>query len=324
MRNHTGTHLLNLGLRRVLGDHVEQKGSLVDHEKMRFDFTHGAAVTAEQIAEVERIVNEQIRGNAPVQAVEMPLAHAQQIRGVRAVFGEKYPDPVRVIAVADGDVRQLDAADLSVEFCGGTHVSRAGDVGFFKIVAEESVSKGIRRIVAVTGHVAVDLALGENATLKQLSQQLSVPVDAVPQRVAALQEEVRDLKKKLKSGGGSADVGNLLDKAEEVNGVTLLVADAGGATADQMRGLIDAAKKKHGSYAVLLASVEDGKVAFVAGCGDDVIAKGLKAGDWAKAAAEVTGGKGGGRPNLAQAGGKDAGKVGDALETARALAKQHL
>ncbi|MEM8875696.1 MAG: alanine--tRNA ligase [Planctomycetota bacterium] len=327
MRNHTGTHLLNLGLRKVLGDHVDQKGSLVDHEKLRFDFAHGQAVTADEIAEVERIVNDQIRCNACVQSVELPLAEAQAIDGVRAVFGEKYPDPVRVIAVADDDVKTLNAADCSVEFCGGTHVSRAGDIGFFKIVAEESVSKGVRRITAVTGRLATEHMLDEDKTLKQLSQQLSVPVEQVPDRVAALQAEVKDLKKKLKSGGGSGaatDTGKLLDQARDVGGTHLLVLDAGGATADQMRAVIDSAKKKLGNYAVLLAAVDGEKVVFVAGCGDDAIAKGLKAGDWVKAAAQVAGGGGGGRPNLAQAGGKDPSKLAAALEKATAVAESAL
>ncbi|MEM6313602.1 MAG: alanine--tRNA ligase [Planctomycetota bacterium] len=329
MRNHTGTHLLNLGLRRVLGGHVDQKGSLVDHEKLRFDFTHEQSVTIEQIAEVERIVNDQIRRNACVQSVELPLAEAQAIDGVRAVFGEKYPDPVRVIAVADEEVKTLNAADCSVEFCGGTHVTRAGDIGFFKIVAEESVSKGVRRITAVTGRRATEHMLDEDATLKQLSQQLSVPVEKIPDRVAALQAEVKELKKKLKSGGGgggvgATDTGKLLDQARDVGGTNLLVLDAGGASADQMRAVIDSAKKKLRDYAVLLAAVDGEKVVFVAGCGDAAIAKGLQAGDWVKAAAQVAGGGGGGRPNLAQAGGKDPTKLAAALEKASTLAEAAL
>ena len=325
MRNHTGTHLLNLALRRVLGGGVEQRGSLVDAERLRFDFSHGQAVTPDELAEVERVANEHVRADAPVQAVELPLDEAKQIKGVRAVFGEKYPDPVRVVAVGEGDVRQMDANSVSVEFCGGTHLARAGEIGFLKVVAEESVSKGVRRITAVTGRVALEAAQRENATLRQLSQRLNVPPEELPDRVAALQQQVKELEKKLKKGGGPAgaglDAAALLAGAEEVGGVKLVVADANGASADAMRGAADTVKKKADAWAVLLGSSDGEKLTFVAACSDAAINKGLKAGDWVKAAAQESGGNGGGRPNLAQAGGKDPAKLAEALEKATKVAK---
>ena len=327
MRNHTATHLLNLALRRVLGDHVQQKGSLVDHEKLRFDFAHDAAVTPDELQRIERIVNGEVRADRPVRAVEMPLAEAQAIEGVKAVFGEKYPDPVRVVAVGEGDARTINAAEFSVEFCGGTHLTRSGEIGFLKIVAEESVSRGVRRVTAVTGAVAVERQQAERGELQRLAQQLAVPVDQVSERVAALQAEVKTLKKQLKSGGGGGaarlDADALLRDAAEVGGVKLIVADTGGAGPDAARAAIDALKKKGGDgggVAVLLGGVQGDKVMFVAGCSDAAIKAGLKAGDWVKAAATVAGGGGGGRPDMAQAGGRDPTKLADALHAARAFA----
>ena len=204
MRNHTATHLMNHALRKTLGDHVEQRGSLVDNERLRFDFSHDKLLTADEIERIERIVNELIVENVGVQSVTMPLADAKRIKGVRAAFGEKYPDPVRVVAISDGDVATLDAVDCSVEFCGGTHAVRTGDIGFFKVVAEESLSKGIRRITAVTGVAASGYVRHLEQVTKQIALSLSVPLDEVPKRIAAMQDEIKTLKKKLASGGGAS------------------------------------------------------------------------------------------------------------------------
>ena len=326
MRNHTGTHLLNHALRRVLGEHVAQKGSLVDADRLRFDFDHAKAVTPEELAEVERIVNERISADVPVSATTMPLEEAKTIAGVRAVFGEKYPDPVRVVAVGEGDPRDLNAVETSVEFCGGTHLNRTGEIGFLKIVAEESVSKGVRRITAVTGRAAVEFVQRIEVTLRTVGQSLSVKPEEIPQRIAALQAEIADLKKKLKSGGGAkaaVDTDALLASAASLGeGGKLIVAELpAGMAGDPLLGVVDSLKKRAESCAILLASPdEDGKVALVAAVSDDLIKRGLKAGDWVRDVAKVMGGGGGGRPQLAQAGGKDAAKLPDALEAARRIA----
>jgi alanyl-tRNA synthetase len=333
MRNHTVTHLLNWALRRVLGDHVDQKGSLVDAEHLRFDFVNEKAVTHEQLAEIERLVNERIYADLPVSATVIPLAEARQLAGVRAIFGERYPDPVRVIAIGTEDVRREASADFSVEFCGGTHLHHTGQGGFFKIVSEESVSKGVRRITGVTGRGAVRLVQELDASLRQISQALSVPASEAPKRVIALLEEHRSLKKKgatasmpgLMSGfdpaGSSAE---LLKQATEIGGAKLIVGPIANASDDQLRSAVDSLKKKCTSFAILLASAVGEKVSFVAAASDDVIARGLKAGDWVREAAKTAGGGGGGRPQLAQAGGKDPSKLEEALAVGKAFAVKAL
>jgi len=325
MRNHTATHILNWALRKVLGEHVEQRGSLVDAEKLRFDFSHDRAVTAEELTTVERMVNEKIYSDLPVSATVMPLVEAKRIAGVRAVFGEKYPDPVRVVAIGTEDPRQRASVEHSIEFCGGTHLRHTGEAGFFKITGEESVSKGIRRVSAVTGRGAVEYVQKMEAGLRGVSQALSAPVDEVPKRIAALQEEVKQLKKKLTAGGGAkgdatAVAGKLLESAPALGPGKLVVGEIPGASDEQLRSAMDSLKKKAGSYGILLASADDGKVNFVAAVSDDLIAMGLKAGDWVRETAKVAGGGGGGRPQMAQAGGKDPAKIADALDAARSFA----
>jgi alanyl-tRNA synthetase len=321
MRNHTATHLLNWALRKVLGDHVDQKGSLVDAEKLRFDFSHDKAVTPQEIAEVERLVNEKIYADLPVSATIMPLAEAKKLPGVRAVFGEKYPDPVRVISIGTEDPRRESGIDNSIEFCGGTHLRRTGEAGFFKIVEESAVSKGVRRLTAVTGPAAVRHVQSLDAAVRQITQTLSAPLDQVPARIAALQEEIKSLKKKLATGGaaGAQDPKAFADSLVSAPPGPI-VAEYKSATPEQMLAAIDSIKKRRPAYAVLLASAGEDKVSFVAAVSDEIIAKGLKAGDWVKEAAKPTGGSGGGRPNLAQAGGKDPSKLAEALEAAKAAA----
>ncbi len=322
MRNHTTTHLLNWSLKKVLGDHIEQKGSLVDPERLRFDFSHPRALTAEETAQVERLVNEKIYSDLPVSATVLPLSEAKSIPGVRAVFGEKYPDPVRVIAIGTEDPVRHAGPEMSIEFCGGTHLSRTSQAGFFKIVGEEAVSKGVRRVTAVTGRMAVEHIQRMDQSLRMISQLLSASVDDAPKRIASLQEEIKTLKKKLAAGAGAksdplAVAGKLLESAPGVGSGRLIVGEIPGATDEQLRTAMDWLKKKAGSYAILLGSAEDEKVTFVAAVSDDVIAKGLKAGDWVRETAKIAGGGGGGRPNMAQAGGKDPSKLGEALEMAR-------
>ena len=328
MANHTATHLLNLALREVLGEHLEQKGSLVDDEKTRFDFSHPQALDPGELEKIERRVNALIQDNVAVRARELPLAQAKQLRGVRAVFGEKYPDPVRVVYVCPGELEDGDGRMHSIEFCGGTHAPRTGDIGFFKIVGEESVSKGVRRITAVTGEEALEYVQRMEADLKQIGQALSAPAEEAPARIQALREEIRTLKKKLASGGGTADPSSaaaaLLETAEEVGGVRVMVGELPDATDEQLRETADAIKARAGSFAAMLASAGAEKVMFVAAVSEDVIKRGLKAGDWVRETASVAGGGGGGRPNLAQAGGKHPEKVGEALRKAAEVARRHL
>jgi alanyl-tRNA synthetase len=331
MRNHTATHLMNHGLRTILGDHVEQRGSLVDHEKLRFDFAHDKALTADEIARLEVMVNQQIIANVAVQAVTMPLEEAKKIKGVRAAFGEKYPDPVRVVAIADDDVATLDAVDCSVEFCGGTHLSRTGEVGFFKVISEESLSKGIRRITAVTGIGASDYVRKLESITRQIAQVLSVPIEEAPKRIAALQDEIKTLKKKLASGsGGGASLGTaaenaakLLNTATPIGAGKLVIARIDGANSDYLVSVMDEVRKTSPSFALLLVSIEDeAKVTLFSAVSDDMVKLGLKAGDWVRDVAKITGGGGGGKPTFAHAGGKDPAKVDEALAKAREIASK--
>jgi len=327
MRNHTTTHLLNWALKKVLGDHIEQKGSSVDPEKLRFDFSHPQALTPEQTTHVERIVNEKIYSDLPVSATVMPLDQAKNIPGVRAVFGEKYPDPVRVIAIGTDNPATAASPDMSIEFCGGTHLTRTSQAGFFKIIAEEAVAKGVRRLTAVTGRGAVEYVQHMDQILHAISQSLSASADDAPKRIATLQDEIKQLKKKLASGAGAksdplAVAAKLLESAPTLGPGKLIVGEIPAATDEQLRAAMDSLKKKSPSHAILLASAEDQKVTFVAAVSDDLIAMGLKAGDWIRETAKVAGGGGGGRPQMAQAGGKDPAKLPDALETARRFAVQ--
>src|SRR3954470_9738029 len=327
MRNHTATHLLNWALRKVLGDHIEQKGSLVDGEKLRFDFSHDKPVTAAEMMQVERLVNEKIYSDLPVSATVMPLNDAKKLAGVRAVFGEKYPDPVRVIAIGVDDPRKGVTIDNSIEFCGGTHLRHTGEAGFMKIISEENVSKGVRRLTAVTGRGAVEFVHKMEMNLRGVSQALSSSPDEAPKRIAALQEEIKSLKKKLASGAGAkidpaTATAKLLAEAPTLGPGKLIVGEIQGASDDQLRGAMDSLKKKSPSHAIMLAAADEEKINFVAAVSDDLIAKGLKAGDWIRETAKAAGGGGGGRPQMAQAGGKDPTKLADALETARRFARE--
>jgi alanyl-tRNA synthetase len=329
-RHHTATHLLNLALRQTLGEHVEQRGSLVDDSKTRFDFSHGKALDHDELIKVERRVNAAIRQNLRVRADLVPLAEAKELTGVRAVFGEKYPDPVRVVYAAPGELTEADGSVHSVEFCGGTHADRTGDLGFFKIVSEEGVSKGVRRITAVAGDAAVVHVQQLDGQLRGISQALAAPAEEVAARATALQKEVKKLKKELASGGGAAAVDPakiaeaLLSKAQQIGPATVAVGEVSNATEEQLRQVVDAAKARGGDVAILVATAGAEKVSLVAGCGEGVIKAGLKAGDWIKVAAQACGGGGGGRPNLAQAGGRDPAKLGEALEAAKQLAREKL
>ncbi len=328
MRNHTATHLLNLSLREVLGAHVEQKGSLVDEEKTRFDFSHDKPVTPDQIQEIERRVNRHVALDEPVTATVMPLTQAKELPGVRAVFGEKYPDPVRVITIG---AESPEAANLddSVEFCGGTHLPRTGLIGYFKIVAQEPVAKGVRRITAVTGRPAYDDVQSRSALVDDLTGKLQCRPDELPARVESLQEQLRVLQSQLKKAAGAALTGvvdDLLAKANEVNGAKVIVAQLPeGASNETVRTQIDRVKQKCASAFVVFGWTEgEGSASIIAAVTPDLVKKGVKAGDVVKQVAPIIGGGGGGKPDIAQAGGKESAKLPDALRQAEKIGRELL
>ncbi|HLW64789.1 MAG TPA: DHHA1 domain-containing protein, partial [Gemmataceae bacterium] len=326
MRNHTATHLLNLALRKVLGTHVEQKGSLVDDEKTRFDFSHDKPLTEEQMDEIELIVNEKICADLTVNAVVMPLEEAKKIRGVRAVFGEKYPDPVRVVLI--GPEKAADATlDDSVEFCGGTHLKHTGQTGYFAIEREDGVAKGVRRMTCVTGRIAVRETQKQVRLLMGLSDQFRCAWEDLPERVAKLQEEVKKLQTQLKkgvSGDLTAAADKLLNEAPTVGGGKVVIGEMPGGPMEQIRAQMDRLISKAGSCVIVLGWVEEDKVALRAVVTNDLQAKGLHAGNLIKEIAPIVGGKGGGKPDKAEAGGKEPAKLGEALEKARNLVAEKL
>ncbi|MFO0936072.1 MAG: alanine--tRNA ligase [Gemmataceae bacterium] len=324
MRNHTATHILNLTLRQVLGQHVEQKGSLVDDGKTRFDFAHDKPLSTEEIRDIESRVNRFISRDEPVTAITMPLEEAKKILGVRAVFGEKYPDPVRVVMIGPDSPAKARLED-SVEFCGGNHVPRTGTIGSFKIVGQEPVAKGVRRLTAVTGRVAAETIAAITATVDELTSGFQCQVQELPTRVAALQEELKKLKAQV-AKSAAADlagaVDQLLAQAPVVGGTTIVVGQIPAVPNDAVRSQIDRIRQKVGSSIVVFGSVEEDKVPLVVALSQDLVKKGLKAGDLIKPVAEVVGGKGGGKPDIAQAGGKDAAKLPEALAKAVELARK--
>jgi alanyl-tRNA synthetase len=308
-RAHSATHILHYALQKHLGKHAQQQGSKVDADWLRFDFTNPQALGAETIAAVEKEVNELIATSVKIGSRSLPLAQARET-GAMMLFGEKYPDMVRMVSIGL----------FSKELCGGTHLENSGQVGLFKIVGEESVSAGTRRITALTGPRALAYVREQEGALGETAALLKVPVAEVPHRVAAVVKELRDLKKQLTSAprAGGVTAERLLADAGTAGDVRFVVAEAPGADAGVMRQLIDQLRKTASPVAVLLGSTADDKVTLVAGISRDLQARGINAGNWIRAAAEVVGGRGGGKPDMAQAGGKHPEKLGEALRTARA------
>ena len=307
--NHSATHLMQKALRMVLGNHVEQAGSLVDPDKLRFDFTHFSPMTPEEIAKVEEIVNREIQNGLDVVTNEMTLDEAKKT-GAMALFGEKYGDTVRVVQMGD----------FSSELCGGTHVKNTSNISAFKIVSESGVAAGVRRIEALTGAGLIAHFNQVEETLKEAAALLKVSPADVVKRITALQEEVKTLSKendKLKAKIAKAAAGDVTSEAEDVNGIKVLVKALSGVDMNGMRDLGDEAKQKLGEAVILYATENDGKVNLMATATEGAIKKGAHAGNLIKEVASLVGGGGGGRPNMAQAGGKNPAGIPDALKKAK-------
>ncbi len=303
--NHSATHLLHAALREVLGTHVTQKGSLVDSERLRFDFSHFDAVTPEELHAIESLVNEQIRANTLVQTELCDMDTARE-KGALALFGEKYGDEVRVLTMGDG---------FSVELCGGTHVERTGDIGLLRIVSESGIASGVRRIEALTGAGALARFDQVEALLDNAAGILKTRPGELPEKLQQLMNQNRKLDKELaalKAKLATAGTGDLLSSAQEVNGIKVLALNLAGADAKSLRESMDQLKNKLGSSVVALAAVEDGKVALVTGVSKDVTDR-IRAGDLMRHLAPMVGGKGGGRPDMAQGGGTDPSGLDAAL-----------
>jgi alanyl-tRNA synthetase len=349
---------MNWALREVLGDHVQQKGSLVDDEKTRFDLSHNAAITEQELAKIESLTNEQIGRDLIVYTEnEVDQTQARQINTLRAVFGEKYPEKVRVVSVGApigemlADPKNAKWMGYSVEFCGGTHVKRTGEIGRFRLIEESAVSKGIRRVVGITGQRADEADKAADAMAAEFERALKsdgpqiaemtaalttklasveLPVlrkQELRAKLATLQEKAKQAQKDAAKAGTAnvmSQVDDLLANAVKAGSISIVCGLLSGATADQLRAAADSLRAKAGSAAVLLASDEGGKATLLAAMTPDVVQKGIKAGDLIKEIAPVVGGKGGGRPDMAQGGGPDAGKIGDAVGAAQAWLRGEL
>ena len=314
IRHHSATHLMHKALREVLGAHVQQKGSLVDADKTRFDFTHASPMTADEITRVEEIVNAEILANAQASAKVMSLDDAQKT-GAMMLFGEKYGETVRVLEIGS-----------SKELCGGTHVQRTGDIGLFKILSESGVAAGIRRVEAIAGDRALAYLQQLDAQVNQLAASLKATPNDLAQRISQLQEHARSLEKELERLGSklAASQGDeLLSQAIELKGIKVLAAQLDGADAKVLRETLDQLKNKLKSAAIVLASVQDGKVQLAAGVTSDVLAK-VKAGELVNFVAQQVGGKGGGKPDMAMAGGTDPKGLPSALQSVQSWVAERL
>jgi len=313
--NHSATHLLHAALRKVVGLHVEQKGSLVAADRLRFDFSHTQALSIEELRRVEDLVNSAIRKNSPVETRVMALDEAVAA-GAMSLFGEKY----------ESDVRVLSIGDFSMELCGGTHVERSGDIGFFKILSESGVAAGVRRLEAITGKTAYEWVVHTDQVLRDIAallrgsrEDVDEKVRELVERSRRLEKEVQQLKSKLASGQG----GDLTSQAKDVGGIKVLAAQIDGADAKSLRDAVDQLKSKLGSSVIVLASVQDGKVVLVAGVSADLLTR-MRAGEIASAVAAQVGGKGGGRADFAQAGGTQPENLGKALAGVESLIRSQL
>jgi len=315
-KNHSATHLLQKALKMVLGNHVEQKGSLVTNNRLRFDFVHFQAMTTAEIAKVERIVNEEIVANLPVQTAVMSIDEAKAA-GAMALFGEKYGDEVRVVSMGD----------FSKELCGGTHVNNTGSIVVFKIVSEAGIAAGVRRIEALTGDGVFNYYKGLETQIKDVAQALKTSPADIEEKIASMQRDIKALQSEnesLKSKAAQDSLGDVMAEVIEVNGIKLLAKDVENVDMNGLRELGDSLKVKLGEGIVVLASANDGKVNLIAMATEEAMKQGAHAGNLIKAIAAVVGGGGGGRPNMAQAGGKDTTKISEAITKAIEVAKEQL
>lgn len=313
IKNHTATHLLHQALKEVLGNHVNQAGSLVAHDKLRFDFSHFSALTEDELERVERIVNFRIWDNLEINITRKKIDEAKAM-GALALFGEKYGDEVRVVQVGE----------YSMELCGGCHVGNSADIGLLKIVSESSIGAGLRRIEAVTGRYAFEFLNAQSKYLAELAKELKSKPLVVKQKVASLQETITELKREnesLKAKQSSNVSQNLLDYVVEVDGIKVLAAEIPPTDMGAVRNLVDELKQKLESGIILIASANDDKINLVAAVSADLVKDGYHAGHLVASAAQEVGGGGGGRPDMAQAGGKDKNKVQDALKKAAEYVK---
>ncbi|MBA7479495.1 Alanine--tRNA ligase [subsurface metagenome] len=311
-----------------MGKSVAQQGSLVGPDYLRFDFTCPKALTDEQVNKVENLVRQKITEALPLTCVVMPRAEAEKL-GAMALFGEKYGSEVRVVAIGAANEKLIGEA-FSREFCGGTHCDNTGQIGGFKIIKEESISAGVRRITALTGSGLNNYLEDRGEIVDKLSVMLKTSSEELVDRVDRLIKENKKLAKKLKSGAGragsdaKAEAKKLLEKCEKIDSTSVVIGRLETTSVEQAREAIDMLKKKAKSAAVVLGFDDDGKVTLLAGFTDDLVKKGLKAGDVVKAIAPIVDGGGGGRPHMAHAGGKKPGKIKDALAKAKEIIKEKL
>ncbi|MCS7462638.1 alanine--tRNA ligase [Paenibacillus doosanensis] len=311
VKNHTATHLLHKALKEVLGEHVNQAGSLVAPERLRFDFSHFGGISAEELQDIERRVNRQIWKSTPLNIALKPIAEAKAM-GAMALFGEKYGDIVRVVQVGD----------YSLELCGGCHVGNTSQIGLFKIVSESGIGSGVRRIEAVTGRNAYEYLDGQLELLRDAAGLLKANIQDVPKRIDGLFAQMKELSREnesLKAKLGKIEAGSLAEQVKQVQGVSLLAAQVSAGDMESLRGIVDQMKGKLNSAVIVLGAATEDKVNLVAAVTPDLTAKGYHAGKLIKETAAIVGGSGGGRPDMAQAGGKDASKLQEALSNVEKL-----
>ncbi|MEG2001400.1 MAG: DHHA1 domain-containing protein, partial [Evtepia sp.] len=304
-RAHSATHLLQSALTEVLGDHVHQAGSLVEPDHLRFDFTHFSGVTAEELTEIERRVNQAILHDYKIQTEEMPIADAKQ-KGATALFGEKYGDVVRVV----------DMGGYSMELCGGTHLTNSAQVGAFHIIAEFSVASGVRRMEAITGMNALEQLLKTERRFHQVATLFKVQPNELLDRLRDEMTEMKELRRKLsqyKTKESLGEVASFLTAAKEISGLKIITASRPGLEPAELRQIGDFMRDKEPNVVAVLATTKDEKLSFLAVCGKGAIAKGIKAGDLVRHVTAICGGKGGGKPDSAMGGGTDLLKMDDAL-----------
>ena len=305
-RNHSATHLLHSVLRQVVGQHAEQSGSSVAPERLRFDFHHFEGIKKDEIARIEELMNERVMENASVITDQMALDQAREA-GATALFGEKYGENVRVVNIGD----------YSQELCGGTHVDNTGEIGLFKIISESSIAAGIRRIEAVTGNEAIAWARRKEETLDRLCGVLETQESTVIQRAEELMQQIKDFKKEVQKANRDSVQkysSAFTSKAKEVSGVKVVAEVVKGVGIDDLRKTVDSLKKSLGSVAIILGTVENGRVTLIASLSSDLVKKGLHAGKIAGEVAKIVGGGGGGRADMAQAGGQLPDKINEAID----------